>query len=160
MTRRYLHGFVPFLALMLLHGCTTTPSSPHPGAAAPRIAAPPDPEPRTDNPGPSAAAASLVAEAESLYRKGRLDPAAAKIERALRIEPDNAGHWHRLAVIRLAQGQAAQAQTLARKSNALAPGDEALKRMNWRLIAEARREQGDQAGYEDAMRRSGDVQGP
>ncbi len=160
MTRRYLHWVLPPLLLGLLHGCATSPSSPEAEGAAPGIAAPPEPEPRADDPGPSAAAASLIAEAEGLYRKGQLDPAAAKIERALRIEPNNAGHWHRLAAIRLAQGQVTQAQTLAHKSNALAQRDPALKSMNWRLIAEARREQGDQAGYEDAMQRSRDLQGP
>ena len=65
--------------------------------------------------------------------------AAATIERALRIEPDSAYVWNRLAHVRAEQGQSGLAGELAAKSNAFAGGDESLKRDNDRLIARSRK---------------------
>ena len=73
---------------------------------------------------------------------GELERAAASLERALRIEPQNAGLWHDLAALRLEQRQYDQAESLAAKSNALAAGDDRLRALNWRLIAQARRGRG------------------
>lgn len=81
---------------------------------------------------------------------GRVDAAAASLERALRIEPRNAVLWHELASVRLRQGQSDQAASLAAKSNTLAGANRALKAKNWRLIAHARNERGDINGANDA----------
>lgn len=94
----------------------------------------------------TAPAATLVAFAEQAQDRGDYGQAAASLERALRIEPRNAYLWNRLARLRFAQGQYGEAGDLAAKSNALAGSDRALKRDNWKMVAEARRAAGDIAG--------------
>jgi tetratricopeptide (TPR) repeat protein len=74
---------------------------------------------------------------------GRLANAAATLERALRIEP--------LARVRLKQGQYAQAESVAARSNSWAGSDNALRAENWRLIAEARTARGDAEGARAAL---------
>jgi Tfp pilus assembly protein PilF len=69
---------------------------------------------------------------------GRLANAAASLERALRIEPRNPRLWQELARVRLKQGEYAQAESLAARSNAWAGGDEPLRAENLRLIEQAR----------------------
>jgi type IV secretory pathway VirB10-like protein len=87
----------------------------------------------------SKAVKTLVDQAELQRTSGDLTGAAATLERALRIEPDNAYVWNRLAHVRAAQGQGGLAGELAAKSNAFAGGDEALRRDNDRLIARSRK---------------------
>jgi hypothetical protein len=94
---------------------------------------------------------ALVNEASDAQRDGKLDSAGASLERALKIEPDGAWLWHRLARIRLAQGDAARAEALAARSSSLAAGEIRLRADNWRLIAEARRLRGDARGVEEAL---------
>ncbi|MGA7802907.1 MAG: tetratricopeptide repeat protein, partial [Gammaproteobacteria bacterium] len=102
----------------------------------------------------SSAVLALVDQADRSARAGRLDSAADSLERALRIEPRNARLWHRLAALRLAEGNGAQAQALAAKSNSLAGDDLALQAANWNLIAEVRRRAGDADGARQAQARS------
>ncbi|MEI6414993.1 MAG: tetratricopeptide repeat protein [Pseudomonadota bacterium] len=82
--------------------------------------------------------AQLIAESERLHKEGNPTRAAASLERALRIEPNNAEIYHRLARIRLDQGQYAQAIELASRSTSLAGTTSALARDNWRISAAAR----------------------
>jgi Tfp pilus assembly protein PilF len=82
---------------------------------------------------------------------GNLASAAASIERALRIEPRNARLWHELARLRLKQGQYAQAENVAARSNSWASDDRALRAENWRLIAESRKARGDAEGAQKAL---------
>ena len=86
--------------------------------------------------------------------QGDFDQASATLERALRIEPRNAGIWHDLAQIRLHQGQYQQAESLASKSNNLASGNRALQARNWKLMAVARKASGNTAGAEEAEARA------
>jgi Flp pilus assembly protein TadD len=81
---------------------------------------------------------ALTKRAEEDMRAGDLSGAAATLERALRIEPNNAGLWSRLAEVRLRQGDKAQAEQLALKSSGLAAGNAALKARNDQIIAQAR----------------------
>jgi Tfp pilus assembly protein PilF len=69
---------------------------------------------------------------------GRLSSAAASLERALRIEPRNPRLWHELAKVRLQQGEYAQAESMAARSNAWAGNDSSLRAENQRLIEQAR----------------------
>ena len=69
---------------------------------------------------------------------GRLSNAAASLERALRIEPRNPRLWQELARVRLQQGQYAQAESLAARSNAWAGADSGMRAENARIITEAR----------------------
>ena len=82
---------------------------------------------------------------------GNLAGAAASLERALRIEPRNPRLWHELARVRLKQGQHAQAESVAARSNSWAGEDKALRAENWRLIAESRRARGDADGAQAAL---------
>jgi tetratricopeptide (TPR) repeat protein len=110
--------------------------------------------------GPSQVAAAppavlaLMSEAEESRTEGNFDAAAAKLERALRIQPRNAVLWHELASVRLQQHKPRLAEDLAKKSNALARHDYALKRKNWALIARGRRLQGDDEGELEAERKA------
>jgi cytochrome c-type biogenesis protein CcmH/NrfG len=75
------------------------------------------------------AVASLAAAARQHRAEGDPERAAASLERALRIDPDDAELWLALAEIRLEQGLSAQAAGLARRAETLAPpGSETASR--------------------------------
>ena len=93
---------------------------------------------------------ALLNDAATKEQQGDFDTAMVVLERAVRIEPRNAFVWHQLARLHLRQGEAGQAETMAKKSSQLAPGDERLQATNWRLIADARRQRGDMTGAEVA----------
>jgi hypothetical protein len=99
-----------------------------------------------------AAVVALLDHAEQQANNGDLQAAAMTLERAIRIDSRNPVLWHHLASVRLAEGNAGQAEELAKKSNALAAGNYALQARNWGLIAEARRKRGDTAGAQSADR--------
>ncbi|MGH8590248.1 MAG: tetratricopeptide repeat protein, partial [Gammaproteobacteria bacterium] len=65
----------------------------------------------------------LLTRARTLANAGKSEEAAATLERAIRIEPRNPWLWHRLAVLRLQEGQHSVAIELAKKSNVLARGN-------------------------------------
>lgn len=92
----------------------------------------------TPAPTGGAAAKALAKRADGEMRANNLMAAAATLERALRIEPNNAGLWSRLAEVRLLQGDKAQAEQLALKSNGLAGGNAAIRARNEQIIARAR----------------------
>ncbi|MGI9335902.1 MAG: tetratricopeptide repeat protein [Gammaproteobacteria bacterium] len=94
---------------------------------------------------------ALLANAERAASSGDQNRAAAGVERALKVEPRNPWLWHRLAQARLAQRQPQQAENLAARSSALAPGDRTLQTSNWHLIAQARDALGDRAGADQAL---------
>ena len=96
----------------------------------------------------------LLNDANRHSAEGRHDGAAAALERALQIEPQDAALWHRLARTRFDQGRLDLAEALAAKSNSLAAGDPNLQAQNWRVIAKARKKQGDAPGAEDALARA------
>jgi tetratricopeptide (TPR) repeat protein len=104
----------------------------------------------TDNP----AVASLVDTASAQSRAGDHARAAATLERAIGIEPNNAWLWHRLANTRLREGRLEQAASLAAKSNSLAGADRSLQADNWKLIAAVRRHFGDTGAAASAESRA------
>ena len=83
---------------------------------------------------------------------GQREAAGSSLERALRIEPRNAWLWHELAQLRLAQGQYAQAISLARKSISFSGRERRLQGLNWRLIGNARIAQGNPTAAEQALK--------
>lgn len=124
-----------------------------------RPAPPPSPSQPTliDEPydtGSGSAVSSLMASADQALGRGDLPVAVATVERALRIEPRNAALWHRLAKLRMDEGKARLAETLAVKSNSLAGDDHVLRSSNWDLIARAREIMGDEGGARDARNRA------
>lgn len=97
---------------------------------------------------------ALLDRAQADAGSGRPDAASATLERALRIEPRNARLWHELAQLRLAQGQYAQAISLAQKSNSFAGAQRQLQAMNWRVIGQARIAQGNADAGQKALSRA------
>jgi Tfp pilus assembly protein PilF len=124
---RYLVAVVALIA-----GCATVPE-PAP-APAPAPEPPPAPAAHSEN----IAIAGLMENARADLAAGRLANAAAALERALRIEPRNPRLWQELARVRLQQGEYAQVESLAARSNTWAGTDERLRAENLRLIEAAR----------------------
>jgi tetratricopeptide (TPR) repeat protein len=120
-----------------------------PGASPERPAAPP---PRQFHLGPASSA--LVAQAHQQASGGDYGQAAATLERALRIEPDNPLLWIELGRVQLSENNAAQADAMGRKALALATGDPAAQSSAWRLIGDSLRARGDNGGAAEAERRA------
>ena len=77
----------------------------------------------------------LLASARKQLANGDTSRAAATLERALRMAPNDPYLWHELAQVRLAAGQWQQAIELANKSRLLAVGNQRLRNKNSELIA-------------------------
>lgn len=138
---RYLLALIAFVA-----GCATL--APESGPVPVPVPAPvPESAARTEN----LAIAGLMDGARADAAAGRLANAAASLERALRIEPRNPRLWQELARVRLKQGDYAQAESTAARSNSWARFDPALRADNWRLIAQAREARGDAEGARAAL---------
>ncbi|MDE2089187.1 MAG: tetratricopeptide repeat protein [Gammaproteobacteria bacterium] len=144
------------LALLAASCATVPPSGTVPSGTAPPLPQmPPSESGRMRTP----AVVALLNDAQQQARAGRLEDAALFLERALRIEPHNAVIWQQLAQVRLQQGELNQAVALAMKSNLVAGDDAGLKVYNWRIIAQARRKQGDLRGARAAEARAAELQG-
>jgi Flp pilus assembly protein TadD len=81
----------------------------------------------------------LVGQAHKQANSGDFGLAAATIERAMRIEPDNPLLWIELGRVRLAAGDYSQADSMAHKAIALATGDPHAQASAWRLVADSQR---------------------
>jgi predicted Zn-dependent protease len=131
----------------LVGGCASVPPEEAPPVAAP----PPPPVSKSEN----VAIAGLMQSARDDTAAGRLSNAAATLERALRIEPRNPRLWQELARVRLKQGEYAQVESTAARSNSWAGSDGGLRAENWRLIAQAREARGDATGARAALEQAG-----
>lgn len=145
------------LVAIVLAACAGRPPAPYertpgatPGTRAPGSAQPPAPAaPGERPPAPAArqyrlgpAANALVAQAHTQANGGEFAGAAATLERALRIEPDNPLLWVELGRLQLQQDNAAQADSMGRKALSLATGDPDAQAAAWRLIADSLRARG------------------
>ncbi len=127
--------------------------APAPGSPVPPSASgPAPPPPRQFHLGPAASA--LVAQAHQQAAAGDTPQAAATLERALRIEPENPLVWIELGRVRLAENNAAQADAMGRKALTLASGDPAAQSSAWHLVAESLRARGNNGGAAEAERRA------
>lgn len=97
---------------------------------------------------------ALLTTAQQQQGSGDLNGAASSLERAQRIAPREPQVLYRLAEVRLAQGDAAQAEQFARRALSYASGRPALQASLWNLIAQARERQGDPAGAAQARERA------
>lgn len=97
---------------------------------------------------------ALASEADQNYQSGQYDAAAAKLERALRIDPRNAALTYKLANIRMKQEQPRLAEELAKKAALLAGTDRDIKKRSWLLIAESKRLQKDTEGADKALQKA------
>ncbi|BCX68729.1 MULTISPECIES: tetratricopeptide repeat protein [Pseudomonas] len=89
----------------------------------------------------NSASTTLIETASRQYENGQLDQAAATLERALHIQPNNPATLHYLGVLRLQQGQYQQAETLAARSNMRVGRNVALRNRNFQLIQAAQQAQ-------------------
>lgn len=97
---------------------------------------------------------ALLTSAQQQQGGGDLNGAASSLERAQRIAPREPQVLYRLAEVRLAQGDAAQAEQFARRGLSYASGRPALQASLWDLIAKSREKQGDAAGAAQARERA------
>lgn len=150
---RHIHTVYLILSMLLLGlaSCTTAPpvqapsetrylpeSSPgiqHVPAVGKAPAQVSSAAPPTSSASVSAAAINLLELARQQAAAGDGELAAATLERAINIEPDNPWLWHRLAVLRMQQKQWSQAVELANRSIALADGNPRLIGGNWLVIS-------------------------
>lgn len=134
-----------FIAVLASSACATLPTPEQP---------PPPPPGASDN----TAVVALAQNARADMTAGRLEMAAANLERALRIEPRNPALWHELARVVLHQGKPGDAAEFAAKSNTFAGDNTVLRGANWRLIGQARTQNGDHAGAEAAFQRAAELE--
>lgn len=97
---------------------------------------------------------ALLTTAKQQQNGGDYNGAASSLERAQRIAPREPQVLYRLAEVRLAQGDASQAEQLAQRGLSYSNGQSALQAGLWDLIARARSQQGDTAGAQEAQRRA------
>jgi Tfp pilus assembly protein PilF len=133
---------------------TPQPATPQPGTGTPTPPAPPSAGPPPKQFHLGAAASALVTQAHGQLAGGDTAQAAATLERALRIEPENPLVWIELGRVRLAESNPAQADAMARKALALASGDAAAQSSAWHLIADSQRARGNNGAAADADRRA------
>ena len=98
---------------------------------------------------------NLTRKAQDQSKAGDYDAAANSLERGLRIEPRNPNLWNQLADVRYLQQEWNKAIQLAAKSNTLAGSDQALRRENWYLMANAHKALGNfetEQKYRDKLR--------
>ncbi|KPH02423.1 hypothetical protein AEQ67_00240 [Pseudomonas sp. RIT-PI-q] len=89
---------------------------------------------------------ALLTTAQQQQAGGDLNGASSSLERAQRVAPREPQVLYRLAQVRMAQGDAPQAEQFARRGLTFASGRPALQASLWELIAQAREKQGDSAG--------------
>lgn len=89
---------------------------------------------------------ALLTTAQQQQSGGDYNGASSSLERAQRIAPREPQVLYRLAQVRLAQGDAAQSEQLARRALTYANGRPDLQSGLWNIIAQAREKQGDAAG--------------
>ena len=109
---------------------STSNNKPSASVATEKPAAPP-PAPRASS---SPAVTVLIKQANNELSAGKNGRAASTLERALRIAPDDALLWLRLAEVNSQQGNKVQAASMARKAMGLAPDDAGLQARGQRLL--------------------------
>ncbi|WP_268799533.1 hypothetical protein [Pseudomonas huanghezhanensis] len=97
---------------------------------------------------------ALLTTAQQQQSSGDLNGASSSLERAQRVAPREPQVLYRLAQVRLAQGDAPQAEQLARRGLTFANGRASLQASLWNLIAQSREKQGDAAGAASARQKA------
>jgi hypothetical protein len=120
-----------------------TPTTTAPAPSPPPVDEPtPLPPPVVREPTLGAASRALVSQAQTQVTSKNYTVAAASIERALRIEPDNPLLWIELGKVRQAEGNYSQAENMGRKAASMAVNAPRTQAAAWTLIAESLRARG------------------
>ncbi|HFC92176.1 MAG TPA: tetratricopeptide repeat protein [Leucothrix mucor] len=90
----------------------------------------------------SPAVQTLLVRAYADAKLGRTDAAISKLERGLRIEPQNPKLWNQLAELHYKKGHYQQAITMAKKAINYSASDQEMTDKNWRLISEVAKKSG------------------
>lgn len=102
----------------------------------------------------SSAIMSLILQAKLDMLAGRSEVAIDKLERGLRIQPQNPQLWNKLAEAHFHSKSYTQAIAMAKKSLRLnRRNDNDLRKRNWRLIAKANQKMGNMDAMKAAMRK-------
>lgn len=128
----------------------------------------PQPEPPAEQPQPlpppvvreptlSPASRALVGQAQAQMASRNYAVAASSIERALRIEPDNALLWIELGKVRQAEGNYVQAENMGRKAASMSVNAPRANSAAWSLIAESLRARGKNVEAQAAEARANGV---
>ena len=97
---------------------------------------------------------ALLTTAQQQQAGGDLNGASSSLERAQRVAPREPQVLYRLAQVRMAQGDAPQAEQFARRALTMANGRPDLQASLWELIAQSREKQGDSAGAAQARQKA------
>ena len=97
---------------------------------------------------------ALLTTAQQQQTGGDLNGASSSLERAQRVAPREPQVLYRLAQVRMAQGDAPQAEQFARRGLTMANGRPDLQASLWALIGDARAAQGDAAGAAQARQKA------
>jgi tetratricopeptide (TPR) repeat protein len=112
------------------------------------------PEEQVEDDDTASAVTSLMLRSRVDVVAGRYDQAIEKLERGLRIAPDNPDLWNKLADVHYLQEHDDQVISMAEKSLRLTPDSNTqLQRRNWKLIAKANKRRGNMEGMKEAMRK-------
>lgn len=111
----------------------------------------PLPPPVVREPVLSAASRALVSQAQTQLASKNFAVAASSIERALRIEPDNALLWIELGKVRQAEGNYVQAENMGRKALSMATNAPRAQSAAWSLVADAYRARGKNSEAREAQ---------
>ncbi|HEY6643088.1 tetratricopeptide repeat protein [Povalibacter sp.] len=126
-----------------------------PAPAPPPIEqAQPLPAPVIREPVLSPASRALVGQAQTQLASKNFAVAASSLERALRIEPDNALLWIELGKVRQAEGNYVQAENMARKAVSMSSNAPKAQSAAWNLIAESLRARGKNPQAQEAQARA------
>lgn len=106
--------------------------------------------------GNNSAVSSLLKQASASLGKGDLDGAAAYLENAQRIEPQNSKILYDIANIRYHQGRHREAESMASRAVQVG-GDSGIKKKAWSLISKSRSELGDHQGAINAANKANDL---
>jgi tetratricopeptide (TPR) repeat protein len=132
-----------------------TPMETQPAPMPPAVDIRPLPRPVAREPTLGSASRALVSQAQAQLASNNYAVAAASIERALRIEPDNPLLWIELGKVRQAEGNYTQAENMGRKAASMAINAPKTQSAAWSLVAESLRAQGKNAQAQEAQQRAG-----
>jgi Tfp pilus assembly protein PilF len=94
----------------------------------------------------------LASQADAQIQKSNWQAASDTLERLLRIEPEYAPGWSRMAWLALRDGDAERSRQMAARSNSYAAGRIDLKLLNWGFIRDASIELNDRMAQQRAER--------
>jgi Tfp pilus assembly protein PilF len=101
----------------------------------------------------------LLKQARDYRQQSQFSQADALLEQALRIDSKSPLVWYELASLKLDQGQLTAAEAMATKSLRFAVPESRMAAVNWLLISEVRKRQGNDTGAAKALQKAQAISG-